>query len=146
MPLQIHQIFLLFALHFAHIEFVTSNAQAQISRLKISIFNLAPQILFLPSLNLSANFLLFWDGVNERHTKWNEKHKYREKYSITGLRFLAIHPIWGGSPARQHKQEPPHLAINHSGGLLLFCAVARLVFLKFQYISRLAIQYVTYSI
>ena len=30
---------------------------------------------FLPSLNLSADFLLFWDAGSERHIKWSERYK-----------------------------------------------------------------------
>ena len=29
---------------------------------------------YVPLLNLSANYLLFGDTGNERHTKWNERH------------------------------------------------------------------------
>ena len=30
---------------------------------------------YVPLSILSADFLLFWDAGNERHTKWNERHK-----------------------------------------------------------------------
>ena len=62
---------------------------------------------FQPSLNLSADFLLFWDGGNERHTKWNERHKCSAEISKTALKFFAIRPIQG-----RHKRKPPCKHIN----------------------------------
>ncbi len=74
-------------------------------------------------IKTSADFLLFWDVRNERHKCSTEIPKI-------GLKFFAIRPI-----QRRHKRKPPykhincfprfptgrppHMAVYHSGGLIL---------------------------
>ena len=48
---------------------------------------------YVPLSILSTDFLLFWDAGNERHTKWNERHKGSTKTSKSPLKFFAFCPI-----------------------------------------------------
>ena len=52
------------------------------------IQNSSPRISVLASLNLSADFLLFWDAGNERHIKWSERHKCSAENSKNRSKFF----------------------------------------------------------